>query len=71
MSVALIAIIAFAVRTAFGFPWIDVLYGVLAELLLILALRPNIKNLLAGRERVVGISLHGRIKARREAEQSK
>jgi glycerol-3-phosphate acyltransferase PlsY len=71
MSVALIAIIAFAVRATFGFPWIDVLYGVLAELLLILALRPNIKNLLAGTERVVGISLHGRIKARREAEQSK
>ena len=68
MSVALIAIIAFAVRAAFGFPWIDVLYGVLAEALLIWALRPNLKNLLAGTERVVGISLHGRIKAKREAE---
>lgn len=67
MSVALFAIIVFAVRTANGFPWTDVLYGVLAEILLLWALRPNIKNLLAGNERVVGISLHGWIKARREA----
>ena len=71
MSVALFAIIVFAVRATFGFPWMDVLYGVLAELLLIWALRPNIKNLLAGKERVVGISLHGWLKARREANQSK
>jgi len=34
---------------------------------LLWALRPNIKNLLARNERVVGISLHGWIKARREA----
>lgn len=68
MSVALFAIIIFAVRAVNGFPWIDVLYGVLAEILLIWALRPNIKNLLAGTERVVNISLHGRIKARREME---
>ena len=71
MSVALFAIIVFAVRATFGFPWVDVLFGVLAEILLILALRPNIKNLLAGTERVVNISLHGRIKAKREAEASK
>jgi hypothetical protein len=58
----------FAVRAAVGFPWTDVLYGVLAEILLIWALRPNIKNLLAGTERVVGISLHGRIKTKREAQ---
>ena len=67
MSVALFAIIVFAVRAVNGFPWIDVLYGVLAEILLLWALRPNIKNLLAGNERVVHISLHGWIKARREA----
>lgn len=66
MSVALFAIIVFAVRAAVGFPWTDVLYGVLAEVLLIWALRPNIKNLLAGTERVVNISLHGRINAKRE-----
>jgi len=70
MSVALFAIIVFAVRAAVGFPWIDVLYGVLAEFLLIWALRPNIKNLLAGKERVVDISLHGRMKIKRETQKN-
>jgi glycerol-3-phosphate acyltransferase PlsY len=70
MSVALFAIIVFAVRAIHGSPWIDVAYGVLAELLLIWALRPNIKNLLAGTERVVNISLHGRIKAKREMQKT-
>lgn len=70
MSVALFAIIVFAVRAINGFPWIDVFYGILAEILLIWALRPNIKNLLAGTERVVNISLHGRIKAKREMQKT-
>lgn len=67
MSVALFAIIVFAVRAILGLgPWVDVLYGVIAEILLILALRPNIKNLLAGNERIVPISLNGKLKAKRE-----
>ncbi len=70
MSVAFFAIIVFAVRAINGFPWIDVFYGILAEVLLIWALRPNIKNLLAGKERVVNISLHGRIKAKREMQKT-
>lgn len=71
MSVALFAIIVFAVGASQGLlPWIDVLYGILAEILLIWALRPNIKNLLAGTERVVHISLHGRIKAKREMQKA-
>jgi glycerol-3-phosphate acyltransferase PlsY len=70
LSVALFAIIVFAVRAVVGFPWTDVLYGVLAEVLLIWALRPNIKNLLAGTERVVNISLHGRINAKRETKKT-
>ncbi|MGE5249126.1 MAG: glycerol-3-phosphate acyltransferase [Bacteroidota bacterium] len=68
MSVALFATIVFAVRAAQGMPWADVLYGLAAEVLLIWALRPNIRKLLEGNERVVGISLHGRIKARKERE---
>ena len=69
MSVALFAIIVFAARAIIaGSPWIDVLYGLLAEILLMWALRPNIKSLLAGTERVVKYSLHGWIKAKREAE---
>ena len=71
MSVALFAIIVFAIRAASGLPWIDVLYGVLAGILLVWALRPNIKNLLAGTERVVNISLHGWLKAKREAAKPK
>ena len=67
MSVALFAIIVFAVRAIGGNPWADVLYGVLAEIILIWALRPNIKSLIEGNERVVSISLHGWLKARRAA----
>ena len=71
MSVALIAIIVFTVRAALGLgPWVDVLYGVIAEILLIWALRPNIKNLIAGNERVVSMSLHGKLRAKREAEKT-
>ena len=55
MSVALIAAIIFAIRAAAGSsPWLYVLYGVAAELLLMWALRPNIRRLLKGNERVVG-----------------
>lgn len=71
MSVALTAIVIFGVRAYLGYsPWIYVLYGVLAELLLIWALRPNLKKLREGTERVISISLHGRIKAKREQKQS-
>ena len=67
MAVALFAIIIFAVRASQGLmPWIDVWYGVGAEILLIWALRPNIKKLFEGNERVVKYSLNGWLKARRE-----
>ena len=67
MSVALLAIIIFTVRAWMGVgPWAYVLYGVLAELLLIWALRPNLKKLFSGNERIVRQSLHGWIKAKRE-----
>jgi glycerol-3-phosphate acyltransferase PlsY len=35
-------------------PWEYVLYGALAEILLIWALRPNIRRLVSGTERLVG-----------------
>ncbi|MBN1451431.1 MAG: glycerol-3-phosphate acyltransferase [Anaerolineales bacterium] len=70
MSVAFFAFIIFAVRTWLGLtPWIDILYGVLAELLLIWALRPNLKKLFSGQERIVKQSLHGWIKSKRETQQ--
>jgi acyl phosphate:glycerol-3-phosphate acyltransferase len=67
MAVAFFAIILFAVRAAQGLmPWIDVWYAIGAELLLIWALRPNLKKLFAGQERIVKHSLHGWLRARKE-----
>lgn len=68
MAVAFFVTVIFAIRASMGLmPWIDVLYGVFAGVLLVWALRPNIKRLLSGNERVVKYSLHGWLKARREA----
>ena len=70
MSVALFAIIIFAIRAWLGYaPWTDVLYGVLAEVLLIWALRPNLKKLLLGKERIVRQSLNGWIRSKRDTQQ--
>ena len=61
MSVALIAMVIFIIRAWLGFsPWIYVLYGLLAELLLVWALRPNIKRLMAGEERLHGWRVKGK-----------
>lgn len=55
MSVALISALLFGLLAWFGVvPWQYVLYGLAAEALLILALRPNIRRLLSGQERLVG-----------------
>ncbi len=55
MSAALIVAIMFAIRAALGQgPWEYVFYGIGAEILLVWALRPNIKRLLEGKERIVG-----------------
>jgi glycerol-3-phosphate acyltransferase PlsY len=55
LSIPLMSLIVFAVRAYLGYgPWVYVLYGILAELILIWALRPNIKRLIAGTERMVG-----------------
>jgi glycerol-3-phosphate acyltransferase PlsY len=71
MAVALFAIIIFAIRASQGhLPWIDVWYGVGAEILLVWALRPNLKKLLEGNERVVKFSLNGWLRARRQGKQA-
>jgi len=55
ISIALTAIIIFSIRAVLGLsPWVYVVYGILAEIILIWALRPNIKRLLNGTERLVG-----------------
>jgi acyl phosphate:glycerol-3-phosphate acyltransferase len=56
LSVGVLCVIIFGVRAALGLgPWQYVLYGVLAELLMIWALRPNIKRLQEGTERRHGL----------------
>lgn len=55
MSVPVMAVVIFAVRAAQGIsPWQYILYGVLVEVLLVISLRPNIKRLLNGSERLIG-----------------
>jgi glycerol-3-phosphate acyltransferase PlsY len=72
MSIALFALIVFSVRAYLGLaPWVDVLYGIVALVLLVWALRPNIQKLLAGSERVIKYSLYGKIRERREQVQTK
>jgi len=55
LSVGIVSILIFAIRAWQGLsPWQYIFYGVFIEILLIWALRPNIKRLLNGTERVVG-----------------
>jgi glycerol-3-phosphate acyltransferase PlsY len=68
MAIGVIVIVMFAIRAALNLqPSIDIWYGIIAELLLIWALRPNIQKLISGNERVIKYSLNGWLRARREA----
>jgi len=68
MAIGLVVTIVFAVYSAQGIlEPVNIWYGVVAELFLIWALRPNIKKLLSGNERVVKFSLNGWLRARKEA----
>ena len=68
MAIGLVVTIVFAIYSAQGtLESVNIWYGVIAELFLIWALRPNIKKLLAGNERVVKFSLNGWLRARNEA----
>jgi glycerol-3-phosphate acyltransferase PlsY len=70
MAVAFFAIVVFAFRASQGLmPWEYVWFGIGAEILLIWALRPNLKKLFSGNERIVKYSLNGWLQARREAKQ--
>jgi glycerol-3-phosphate acyltransferase PlsY len=74
LSVAFFAIIIFGLRLMMHVPGAsiqDVIYAVIAGGLLIWALKPNIQKLINGTERVVNISLHGRLKARKELKAQK
>jgi glycerol-3-phosphate acyltransferase PlsY len=66
MAVALFSSIVFAVRASQGLaPWAYVWYGIGAEFLLVWALRPNIKKLIEGNERIITLSLHGWLRSRK------
>jgi glycerol-3-phosphate acyltransferase PlsY len=55
LSIGLLATIIFAYRAWIGLsPWQYILYGVITLLLLAYSLRPNIKRLITGNERLVG-----------------
>jgi len=71
MAIGLVVIIVFSIRAYLGYQNpTDILYGVLALFLLVWALRPNIKKLISGNERVVRISLNGWLRARKEAKET-
>jgi glycerol-3-phosphate acyltransferase PlsY len=66
LTVGLAIIILFAIRASMDLmPWVSVLYGIVAEILLIWALRPNIQKIFAGNERVISISLAGWLRSRK------
>ncbi len=55
MSIAFISFILFIIRAWMGIsPWTYALFGLLSELILVWALRPNLARLLNGTERLVG-----------------
>ena len=68
MAIGLVVTVVFAIYSWLGLlEPVNIWYGIIAELFLIWALRPNIKKLLAGKERVVKFSLNGWLRARKEA----
>ena len=69
MSIGLLVIIAFGIQISRGLMEpVNIWYGIIAELLLLWALRPNIKKLISGQERVVKFSLNGWLRSKREAQ---
>jgi acyl phosphate:glycerol-3-phosphate acyltransferase len=71
LAIAVVVTVVFAIRAYLGLQNpVDILYGILALFLLVWSLRPNIKKLIQGKERVVSISLNGWLRAKREAKQT-
>jgi acyl phosphate:glycerol-3-phosphate acyltransferase len=68
ISIGLIVIIVFGINISRGIQDpVDIWYGIIAEGILLWALRPNLKKLVTGKERVVKYSLNGWLRARKEA----
>ncbi len=67
LSIGLITILIFSARSALGLgPWEYIVYAVLAELLLLWTLRPNIRRLMEGSERRHGFP--ARFEQRKQSE---
>lgn len=69
ISVGISTLLIFGIPALLGWPnssWIDTFYGVVSVVLLVWALRPNIQKLMNGTERVIGMSVHGKLKAKQE-----
>ena len=63
ISVAVTSVVLFSVLAwLYGTPWQYAIYGILTGLILAYALRPNIRRLLNGTERVVGYRARGKKK---------
>lgn len=70
MAIGVVVTVVFAIRAYLGLQNpLDILYGILALFLLVWALRPNIRKLIEGKERVVSISLNGWLRARKQAKE--
>lgn len=69
LSVNVLAIIIFSVKEIFSIephsPWY-ILYAVMTLMLVIYTLRPNLRRLMRGEERVMKFSLHARMKQKQE-----
>lgn len=69
ISVGVSTLLIFGIPALLGKPgasWVDTFYGAVAVALLVWALKPNIQKLMNGTERVIGMSLHGKLKAKQE-----
>ncbi len=65
MTAGLVSTLIFAYRAWIGLsPWQYAVYGLLAEILLIWSLRPNIQRLLKGTERLVGWRARKKVQGR-------
>lgn len=70
LSVGLLGLLTFTARALTGSgPWEHAAFGAAASLLLLLALRPNIRRLAAGQERVVGLRAWRQARAQQESAQ--
>ncbi len=69
LSMSLLAALLMAILAWMGdVPWVYVVYGLLSEIIILWALRPNIRRLMNGTERVVGLRAWLRKRAQRQAQ---